>query len=63
MKTFVGSGTNAAVDGIGTVASIQAPRAMCVDSSLTVYFGDLNVRMITTAGIGTISLYYHNEAR
>ena len=54
MRTFAGSGTSGIVDGIGTVASINDPRAMCLDSSLTLYIGDSTydiVRMITTAGI------------
>ena len=58
VRTLAGSGTSDLVDGVGTMASIILPRAICVDTSLTVYLGDVNLRMITTAGIAIIRLLF-----
>ncbi len=56
VTTLAGSGTAGPADGTGSAAQFNQPNSVAVDSSGTVYVGDLynqRIRKITTAGVVT----------
>jgi prepilin-type N-terminal cleavage/methylation domain-containing protein len=56
VTTLAGSGTAGPADGTGTAAQFNAPRGIAVDSSGTLYIGDLNnhiIRQISPSAVVT----------
>ena len=56
VTTFAGSGVSGSLDGTGTAAQFVQPSSVAVDSSGTVYVGDITdnrIRKITSAGVVT----------